>query len=72
MGLLAFVLTFAALGLGFRCWWLHAELTVRTEELAQVRRQLDLYLSDDQRIFDMLWNRAQMETARVMQARKQR
>jgi hypothetical protein len=69
MGLLASLLALVALGLGFWCWWLYAELEARTEEVNQVRRQFDQYLSDDQRTFDTLWNRAQIEATRVVRSR---
>jgi len=68
MAYLALFLLLVAIFLGFAYWGLNGELEQRVEEIAQLRQQFDRYLSDDGRLLDTLWNRAQIETARVERA----
>jgi len=62
---LVFFLLLVAVVLGLLCWVFFTRLEERDEEIAQVRRQLEQYLSDDGRLLDALWIRAQMEMDRA-------
>ncbi len=66
---LVFLLLLFAVMLGLLCRGLFMRLEERDEEIAQVRQQLEQYLSDDEGMLDALWNRAQIETARAMRER---
>jgi hypothetical protein len=68
MAYLALFLFLVAVVLGLLCWGFDAQLERRDEEIVQLRRQFDRYLSDDGRLLDTLWNRAQIETARAERA----
>jgi len=70
MTYLALFLFLVAVVLGLLSWGFSVQLERRDEEIAQLRRQFDRYLSDDGRLLDALWNRAQIETARVERVRR--
>jgi hypothetical protein len=69
MGFLVFFLLLVIAILSVMCWTFFSKMDEQTTEITQIRRQFDHYLSDDRRTFDRLWNRAQIETARVVSQR---
>jgi hypothetical protein len=69
MWVLVLFLVMVIVVLALMCLGLQSQKERQAEELVQVRKQLDQYLSDDQRTFDTLWNRAQIETARAIRSR---
>jgi hypothetical protein len=66
------VLLVAAVTLGLLYWDAREKVEQRDRQIAGIREQFAGYWADDQRLFDALWSRAQIETARALRSRGRR